>query len=78
MRPMERCKDLEKSHPVETSECAVAQEIDQEPSFNWWVKAVLKKRLNITSLLKKRNARYLNKKISLGLRFLSQLHRNML
>ena len=49
-------KDLKESHTVETLEYAVAQEIDHEPAFNWWVKSSLKKRLRIISLVKKKNA----------------------
>ena len=48
-------KDLKKYQPMETAEYSVAQEIDHKPSFKWWVKAVLKKRLRIISLVKKRN-----------------------
>ena len=40
-------KELKDSHRVETAEYAVAQEIDHKSSFNWWVKAVLKKHLRI-------------------------------
>ena len=54
-------KDLKEYHPVETSEYAVDQEIYNEPEFNWWVKAVLKKRSRIISLAKNRNARYVKK-----------------
>ena len=49
------------SHPVETLEYAVAQEIYHDPAFKWWVKAVLKKRMRVISLVKRINARYLNK-----------------
>ena len=49
-------KDLKESHTIETAEYAVDQEIDNEQAFNWWVKAVLKKRLRMISLVKKRNA----------------------
>ena len=43
-------KDLNDYNSVETAKYAVAQEIDHNPEFNWWVRAVLKKRLRITSL----------------------------
>ena len=59
-------KMTKKSHPVETAEYAVAQEIYHEPTFNWWVNAALKKRLRIISPVKKRSARYLNKAYTFG------------
>ena len=43
-------KDLKESHPVETAEYALAQEIDNELAFNWWVKGVLKNILRVLSL----------------------------
>ena len=30
-------KDLKQSKPVELAECNVANEISDEPAFNWWV-----------------------------------------
>ena len=50
-------KDLKESHPVDTAEYAVAQKICHDTEFNWWIRAVLKKRLRIISLVKKSNAR---------------------
>ena len=52
---------------METEEYAVAQEIDHDPSLKWWVKAVLKKRLRITFLVKKRNNQYLKKTHKFGI-----------
>ena len=40
----EKLSDLKESHPVQMAEFAVAQGIDHEPTFNGWVKHVLKKR----------------------------------
>ena len=40
---------MKESHLVQTAEFAVAQDIDYEPAFNWWVKHVLKKRDRITA-----------------------------
>ena len=34
-------KDLKQSNPVELAEYSVANEISDEPSFNWWVKEKL-------------------------------------
>ena len=45
----------------------MAQEIDHEPDFNWWVKTVLKKRIIIISLVKKRNNIYLKKTHKFGI-----------
>ena len=54
-------KDLEESHPVETAEYTMSQEIYHESEFKWWGKAVLNKTLKIIPLVKKRNTHYLKK-----------------
>ena len=53
------CKisDLKESHPIETTEYAVAQVLDGDPDFNWWVTHVIKKRAHIISLVNKRSTR---------------------
>ena len=61
-------KDLKESHPVETVEFSVAQEIYHEPAFNWWLNVVLKKMLQIITLFRKRNARYLKKTHKFGIK----------
>ena len=63
-----QCKlsDLKKSHPIETAAYAVAQGLDSEPAFNWWVPHVIKKRAHIIYLVKKRSARYLKKTHKFG------------
>ena len=43
---------------MQTAEYAVAQQIVEQPAFNWWVKPVLKKQNRIISLVKKRKTRY--------------------
>jgi hypothetical protein len=53
--------DLKESHPIETAEYAVTKDIDHEPTFNWWVPHVLKKRDRIISLVCKRTTRYLKR-----------------
>ena len=45
-------KDLKVSNAVELAEYAVANNIDDEPAFNWWVKRTLKKRDMIISKVK--------------------------
>ena len=50
---------MKEYRPVETEEYAMAQEIDHELTFNWWVNSVLSKRLRMISLVNKRNAWYL-------------------
>ncbi len=37
-------KDLKESNPLELAEYAIANRIDDEPAFNWWVKSALKTR----------------------------------
>ena len=55
-----------RNHPIETAEYAVAQGLDSEPAFNWWVPHVIKKRAHIISLVKKRSAHYLYKTHKFG------------
>ena len=52
---------------METAEYAVAQWIYHETALNLWLKAVLKKRLRIISLIKKRNAQHLKKTHKFGI-----------
>ena len=42
-------KNLKQSNPVEMDEYAVANEISDEPAFNWWVKETLRHRDRIIS-----------------------------
>ena len=65
--------ELKKSHPVQTAEFAVTQEIDHEPAFNWWVKHVLKKRDRIVASIKKWQTRYIKKNHKFGM----ELPKNM-
>ena len=48
----EKLSDFKECYPVQTAEYAVAQGIDQEPAFNWWVRPILKKRDHITLLVR--------------------------
>ena len=50
----ERLADLKDSNPVEVAEYAVAQGIDHEPAFAWWVPYTLKKRERIIAAVNKR------------------------
>ena len=63
----EKLSDLKESHPVQTAEYAIAQGIDHEPAFNWWVPHVLKKRDSIIAQVKRRSARYLKRTHKWGL-----------
>ena len=45
-------KDLKVSNAVELAEYAIANNIDEEPAFNWWVKHTIKKRDVIISKVK--------------------------
>ena len=42
-----------KSHPVQTAQFAVAQGIDHELTFDWWVKHLLQKRDQIVDSVRK-------------------------
>ena len=47
-------KDLKESNPIEVSEYAVANKIDHEPAFAWWVPDTLRKRNRIIKAVKQR------------------------
>jgi hypothetical protein len=53
--------ELKDSNPVELAEYAVANKIDQEPAFRWWVADVLRKRNRIIAKVKKRYWRITHK-----------------
>jgi hypothetical protein len=60
--------DLKEAYPVAITEYAVAQGIDDEPAFNWWVHHVLRKREHIIALVKKRSTRFLKKTHKFGIK----------
>jgi len=45
-------KDLKASNPIEVAEYAVANHIENEPAFSWWVKEILRHRRRIVSKVK--------------------------
>ena len=45
-------KDIKASNPVELPEYAVSKNIEDEPAFKWWVKAILCKRYQFISNVK--------------------------
>ena len=45
-------KDVKEASPIELAEYAVANKIDKEPAFAWWVPYTLKKRQRIISKVK--------------------------
>ena len=47
----EKLADMKESHPIECAEYAASQDIASEPSFNWWVPHVLRKRSQIRANL---------------------------
>ena len=59
--------ELKESHLVQTAEFTVAEGIDHEPAFNWWVKHVLKMRDRIIASIKKQQTRYLKKSHKFGI-----------
>ena len=50
----EHLKDLKESNPIQVAEYAVANSIDDEPAFAWWVPYTLKKKLRIIVKIKTR------------------------
>ena len=63
----EKSSDFKQSHPVECAKYSLSQGLMNEPSFNWWVGFVLKKRERIISLVRKRNTRYLKRNEKFGI-----------
>ncbi len=47
-------KDVKDSNPVELAEYAVANKLQEEPAFKWWVNFVLKKRHRVINKLKQK------------------------
>jgi hypothetical protein len=47
-------KDIKETNPVKVAEYAIANKIDHEPAFAWWVQTVMKKRERIISKLQKK------------------------
>jgi hypothetical protein len=45
-------KDMKHSYPVQVADYAIANQIDDQPTFAWWVPHVLKKRTRILSKIK--------------------------
>ena len=60
-------RDLKEAYPVAIAEYAVAQGIDDEPAFNWWVHHVLRKREHIIALVKKQSTHFLKKMHKFGI-----------
>ena len=48
----EKLSDLKESYPIQVAEYAMAQGIDHEPAFGWWVPYILKKRDRILAAVK--------------------------
>ena len=61
--------ELKESYLLQTAELAVAQGIDHEPTFKWWVKNVLKKRDRIIASIRKLQTRCLNRSHKFGIKF---------
>ena len=65
MTSWERLTDVKESNPIKVAEYAVAQGIDHEPAFTWWVPHTLKKRNRIIVAI---NMRYHKTTHKFGLR----------
>ena len=50
----ERLADLKESNPVEVAEYAIAQGIQDEPAFLWWVPYTIQRRNRIIAAVNKR------------------------
>ena len=61
----ERLADLKRSNPIEVAEYAIANLIDHEPAFSWWVHETLKIRKRI---IEKINSRYHKRTHKYGIR----------
>ncbi len=56
-----RLVELKEAYPIQMAEYAVANKIDHEPAFAWWVPCTLKKRNRILNAVKKRHFRTFQK-----------------
>ena len=54
-------------YPVETSEYTVAQGINDESDYNWWVVNVLRKRYHTISDVKQSNTKYTKRTHKFGI-----------
>ena len=63
------CKlsDMKAWYPVETSEYTVAQGINDESDYNWWVVNVLRKRYHTISAVNQRNTKYTKRPHKFGI-----------
>ena len=59
--------NLKESHPMQTTELAVAHGIDHEPAFYWWVEHVLKNKDRIIASIRKQQTRYFKKSPKFGI-----------
>ena len=62
----EKLSKLKECHPVHRTEVAIAQGIDHESTFNWWVKHVVKKRDRIIAKIRRQQTRYLKRSHKFG------------
>ncbi len=65
----EKLSDVKESQPLQLAEYTISMGVDHEPSFNWWVPHMLRKRDSIIALVKKRSARYLKHMHKFGIEF---------
>jgi hypothetical protein len=69
----EHLKDLKESNPVQVAEYALANGIDAEPAFAWWVPFTIKKKVSIIAKVKTRYL-MLSHKFGKELLKLSKMH----
>ncbi|MEM9369349.1 MAG: hypothetical protein AAGD07_25505, partial [Planctomycetota bacterium] len=61
-------KDLKESNPIEVAEYAVANKIDHEPAFAWWVSDTLRQRNRIISKVESKKSKYWTRTHKFGIR----------
>ena len=59
---------MKESHLFETAEYVSSQEVDHEPTFNWWVLNVLEKLERIIPLVKQHNDQHLKHTHKFGIK----------
>ena len=47
-------KDIKETNPVEISEYVLANQLEKEPAFAWWIRTALKRRDTIISKVSRR------------------------
>ena len=65
-------KDIKETNPVERSEYVLANRLEKEPAFAWWIRTAIKRRDTIISKVSKRVMKKMNLEFTFQLRMKKQ------